>query len=84
MKQPKIKIFGGVYDVIEIGFDRKTGLIKKIMYRTDGDYEEVVFRGDEVFAGSLSETVKIHEPTRDPYYGFAYAPDLESLVMMSN
>ncbi|MGG0844501.1 hypothetical protein [Peribacillus simplex] len=83
MIQPKIKIFGQVYKVIQIEFDKKTGLIEKIVYQVTEHQYKTVFRGNEMITKSLTSKFKIQEPTPHPFYGYAYAPDLKRLLVQS-
>ncbi|WP_312148195.1 hypothetical protein [Paenibacillus odorifer] len=82
MKQPKIKIFGQIYKVIQIEFDN-TGLIKKIVYQINARQNKTVFKGTEITNKSLTSKSIIKEPTCHPYHNYAYAPDLESLLVES-
>lgn len=84
MKQPKIKIFGGIHNVVEIGFDKKTGIIDKIVYEFNEYRNNTVFRGDTIHAKSLTSEVPITEPTRHPYHGYSKAPDLASLLVTND
>ncbi|MEI4828661.1 hypothetical protein WAX78_04250 [Bacillus sp. FJAT-53711] len=84
MKQPKIKIFGQIYKVIQIEFDKKTGLIEKIVYQVNEHQNKTVFRGNEMITKSLTSNYKIQEPTRHPFHDYAYAPDLECLLVQNN
>lgn len=81
MKQPKIRIFEQIYNVIQIEFDLKSGLIKKIVYQVNDHQTKTVFRGNELIAKSLTSTNLIQEPTVHPYHDYAYAPDLEILLV---
>ena len=81
MKQPKIKIFNGIYKVLHIEFQEQTGLIDRIVYAVDTHQFETVFRGDSIDNKSLIGQRKIKEPTRHPYHNFAYAPDLDTLLV---
>ncbi|MNH82415.1 hypothetical protein D3C73_347990 [compost metagenome] len=83
MKQPKIKIFGEIHKVIQIEFDN-TGLIKKIVYQVNERQNKTVFKGIEMTNKSLTSKSVIHEPTCHPYHNYAYAPDLESLLVEIN
>lgn len=84
MKQPKIKIFGQIYKVIQIEFDKKTGLIEKIVYQVNEDQDKTVFRGNEMITKSLTSNYKIKEPTQHPFHDYTYAPDLECLLVQNN
>jgi len=81
VKQPKIKIFGQVYKVIQIEFDKKTGKIDKIVYQVDEQQYKTIFRSNEILSKTLKSKYKIQEPTHHPYHGYAYAPELESLFV---
>lgn len=81
MKQPKIKIFGQIYKVIQIEFDKKNGEIDKIVYQVNINQYKTVFRSDEMITKSLTSNYKINKPTIHPYFSYAYAPDLESLLV---
>lgn len=83
MIQPKIKIFGQVYKVIQIEFNKKTGLIEKIVYQVNQNQYKTVFRGNEMITKSLTSKFKIQKPTRHPFHSYAYAPDLECLLVQS-
>lgn len=79
MKQPKIKIFGQIYKVMQIEFD-KTGLINKIVYQVNEYKNNTVFKGTEMINKSLTSKSIIQEPTCHPYHNYSYAPDLEKLL----
>ncbi|WP_274364851.1 hypothetical protein [Paenibacillus thermotolerans] len=81
MKRPKIKIFGQVYNVIQIEFDKNSGLIKKIVYQVNEHQNKSVFKSNEMISKSLTSKYKIQEPTVHPYHDYAYAPDLEALLV---
>lgn len=81
MKQPNIKIFGKIYKVVQIEFDKNTGLIKKIVYQVNDHQNKTVFKGNELITKSLTSTKIIQEPTIHPYHDYAYAPDLEALLV---
>ncbi|MCA1202888.1 hypothetical protein [Priestia flexa] len=81
MKQPKIKIFGQIYKVIQIEFDKKTGRIDKIVYQVDEHKYRTVFRSDEMLSSSLTSKYKVQKPTFHPYHEYAYAPELECLFV---
>lgn len=81
MKQPKIKIFGQIYKVIQIEFDKKTGEIDKIVYQIDEHKYKTIFRSNEMISTSLTSEYKIQKPTCHPYHDYIYAPDLESLLV---
>jgi hypothetical protein len=81
MKQPSINIFGEIRKVMEIEFDRKTGLIAKVVYRVSDHDNATVFKGHEIASKSLTSKVQITKPTHHPYHNYAYAPDLESLLV---
>lgn len=81
MKQPKIKIFDQIFNVIIIEFDKKTGRIKKIVYEVCEHHHQTVFKSDEIISKSLTTKIKIQEPTRHPYHDYAYAPNLEDLLV---
>lgn len=78
MKQPKIKIFDGVYDVVSVDF--KNGVVTKVVYETSKSQTRTVFKGEEIINNSLTSSRKIQKPTQHPYHDYAYAPDLESLL----
>lgn len=80
MQQPKIKIFGQVYNVREIEFN-KEGLIERIVYQVNEHRRDTVFRSDTVLDKSLTGEIKIQKPTMHPYFGYAYAPNLEKLIV---
>lgn len=80
MKQPKIKIFGQIHKVIQIEFDN-TGIIKKIVYQVNERQNKTVFKGLEMTNKSLTSKSIIQGPTCHPYHDYAYAPDLESLIV---
>lgn len=82
MKQPKIKIFGQIYKVILIEFDKKTGSVNKIVYEINEHHHQTVFKSNEIITKSLTSRIKIQEPTRHPFHDFAYAPNLEILLIM--
>lgn len=81
MKQPKIDIFGHRYNVIQIEFDNKTGLIEKIVYQVSEHNNKTVFRGTEMVTKSLTSKYIIQEPTLHPYHSYAFAPDLARLLI---
>lgn len=81
MRQPKIKIFGQVYKVIQIEFDKKNGNIDKIVYQVSEHKYKTIFRSNEMLSTSLTTKYKIQEPTRHPYHDYAYAPELERLFV---
>lgn len=81
MIQPKIKIFGKVYNVIQIEYDKNTGLIKKIIYQINERQNKIIFRKSEMISKELTTNFSIHEPTLHPYHDYIYAPDLESLLI---
>ncbi|MFF2755592.1 hypothetical protein ACFVR1_17895 [Psychrobacillus sp. NPDC058041] len=81
MKQPKIKIFGQIFNVILIEFDKKTGSVKKIVYEINEHHHQTVFKSNEMITKSLNSKIKIQKPTRHPYHDYANAPDLERLLI---
>jgi len=81
MKQPKIKIFGEIYNVILIEFDKKTGCIKKVVYEINEQEHQTVYKSNEIISNSLTSKIKIQEPTRHPYHNYSYAPDLDVLLI---
>lgn len=81
MKQPKIKISGQVYKVIQIEFDNKNGNIDKIVYQVSKHNYKTIFRSNEMLSTSLTSKYKIQEPTCHPYHNYLYAPELESLLI---
>ncbi|MGK4040846.1 hypothetical protein AB0Y20_00995 [Heyndrickxia oleronia] len=81
MRQPNIKLFGKTYKVIQIEFSRETGLIEKIIYQVSEHQLKTIFRSDEMITKSLTSTYKIKQLTEHPYHDYAYAPDLESLLI---
>ncbi len=81
MKQPHIKIFGQKYKVIQIEFDNTTGLIKKIVYQVNENQNRTVFNGTEMISRSLTTQFAIQEPTPHPFHNYAYAPNLEALLV---
>ncbi|MNI62300.1 hypothetical protein D3C73_1176130 [compost metagenome] len=83
MKQPKIKIFGKIFKVMQIEFDN-AGLIKKIVYQVNERENNSVFKGTEMTNKSLTSKSIIQGPTHHPYHNYAYAPDLESLLVEIN
>lgn len=82
MKQPTIEIFGNEYKVKQIEFD-KEGSIGKMIYQVNEHHTRTVFKGDSVINKSLTSERKIQEPTLHPYHDYAYAPDLEKLLVNS-
>ncbi|MGM9987609.1 MAG: hypothetical protein ACI35O_10320 [Bacillaceae bacterium] len=80
MKQPKIKIFGDTYNVNLIEFN-DNGIINRVVYQVNQNRTETVFKGDEIDNDSLTTKRKIQKPTKHPYHEYAYAPDLESLLV---
>ncbi|BCD03838.1 TPA: hypothetical protein QC443_005841 [Bacillus cereus] len=83
MKQPQIKIFGQIYKVIQIEFNKKNGQIEKIIYQLNDHQNRTVFRGVEMISSSLTYTNKIQDPTPHPFHNYAYAPNLESLLVQT-
>lgn len=81
MKQPKIKIFGQVYKVIQIEYDKKNGNIDKIVYQVSEHKYKTIFRSIEMISTSLTSKYKIQELTCHPYHDYFYAPELESLLI---
>jgi hypothetical protein len=84
MLQPEVNIFGHVYKVLQIEYDKKTGTIIKIVYKVSDQISRTVFKSNEMITKSLTSFLDIHEPTPHPYHDFAYAPDLEKLLIQDN
>lgn len=82
MIQPKIKIFGQIFNVILIEFDKKTGSIKKVVYQINEHQHQTVYKSNEMISKDLTSKIKIQKPTRHPYHDYAYAPDLDGLLIM--
>lgn len=80
MKQPKIKIFDNEYKVMKIEFNND-GAVEKVVYQISENINRTVFRGNKIINSSLTTERKIHEPTKHPYHDYAYAPNLESLLI---
>ena len=80
MKQPIIKIFDNEHKVMEIGFD-KEGSVNKIVYQVSENNHKTVFKGEKMINKSLTSERKIQVPTEHPYHDYAYAPNLESLLV---
>lgn len=67
VRQPKIKIFDGVYDVVDIGF--KDGKVDKVVYEYSKTQHRTVFR-----------SALVTEPEMDEWFDYAHAPNLEDLL----
>ncbi|WP_280770060.1 hypothetical protein [Salipaludibacillus daqingensis] len=81
MEQPKVKVFGQVYNVIVIEFDKKSGQITKIVYQVSEHQNKTIFRSKDMITKSLTSKFKIQGLTPHPYYNYAYAPQLECLLV---
>ncbi len=81
MEQPKIKVSGQIYKVIQIEFDTKTGQIEKIVYQVNEHQNKTIFKSKEMITKSLNSKYKIQKLTHHPYHDYAYAPDLECLLI---
>ena len=80
MKQPKIKIFGNVYKVMQIEYN-KNGFIERIVYEENEYTHKTVFRNNTLIKESLVGERKIQKPTKHPYQNYIHAPNLEILLV---
>ena len=80
MKQPKIKIFGNEYKVMQIEYNKK-GFIERIVYEENEYTYRTVFRDDKILKESLVGVRKIQKPTKHPYQDYIHAPNLEILLI---
>lgn len=80
MKQPNINIFGKAHKVVQIEFNAE-GFVEKVVYEVAENMTKTVFKGDKVMNSSLTRERIIQMPTQHPYHNYAYAPNLEALLV---
>ena len=79
MKQPKIMLFGDVWDVIKIEFHEETGELNSIIYQYHNGESNLIVQSKQVDYGS--GPVPLKNPIVHPNEGFVVAPNLNDLFV---
>lgn len=79
MKQPKIKLFDQVWDVLRLEFDEHTGDLNFIVYKQYHGWTNIVIESKYVDYGNGE--IKLEKPIVHPHEDFVIAPNLNDLFV---
>lgn len=80
MKQPKVKLFGNIYQVKNIEWNKDTGEIDHIIYIYPNGETNLILQFDKVDYGH--EVKDLTEPATHPHDRFVRVPSFESVLII--